>query len=415
MRLVVLGRIVFFILHVEKQGRNFAMLSRWPFVLSIVALACLWPPWECRAWRGKTNTGATSSRAQRPPPSAAAAAVGVRGYRRFHANDSLVGRAVPCSRDEKLCLRRNLLFHPPSGKCLGLVGPASAPCDVAVDGAQLESGSGHVVGTCLPSRRGDCVGFRMAFDGKCYREELVRDVICGCQDPPVPHPLAGFECRCAPHRPAPRVVQPQQDGRCLFPDLHAPYAHDHALTAVYPVAGAYPLRCSNSHCYVAPDRPRAECSGAQRRCFEKGMVWVAARNRCFRLLEPGPCERNYILVLSKNETLGNIAFCRHIRGDCPPGKIHMAFDQRCHDEREMKMIAPSDLQRNVFGDYMLPMLLEVMYAPVVYRNHCAIRIETNPIIMGRTSGLPKPPCGHNNIGDCVVEVYAEPPLPLDDL
>ncbi|GLG94551.1 Protein of unknown function, partial [Gryllus bimaculatus] len=97
--------------------------------------------------------------------------VGRQRYQRFFANDSLIGRPVPCTREDKICFRHNLIFDPVTDRCE----PFGKVCDtleekvLLVDRTELEHGSGRVVGSCQEYNN-ECSGYRMAYDGICHEK-----------------------------------------------------------------------------------------------------------------------------------------------------------------------------------------------------------------------------------------------------
>ncbi|KAK7788510.1 hypothetical protein R5R35_008890 [Gryllus longicercus] len=125
-------------------------------------------------------------------------------YRRYHANDSLIGQPVPCSRPEKLCFQHNLLYSPTWNKCVALGDAGGNDCEFVADKNEFLHGSGHLVAVCDAQPLQHCpkrLGVRMAWDGECYAHSLVRDELCACAELPTLHPLGGRECRC--HSPTP--------------------------------------------------------------------------------------------------------------------------------------------------------------------------------------------------------------------
>ncbi|KAK7865645.1 hypothetical protein R5R35_006901 [Gryllus longicercus] len=166
--------------------------------------------------RANFSTTSTAPPTTLPPSHA----LGWRGYRRFHANDSLLGRPVPCTADEKACFRYNMLFNPEADRCQPLGHGSPAGCQLTANRTEYERGSGHIYGVCI-DYEDPCPGHRMAYDGRCYRKHVVRDVICGCAAGPARHFLGGAECRCSPAAPA-AVEQPARAGLCRIPDFRFP-------------------------------------------------------------------------------------------------------------------------------------------------------------------------------------------------
>ncbi|KAK7793012.1 hypothetical protein R5R35_003561 [Gryllus longicercus] len=173
------------------------MRVRWLLLLSAVFLSA----WGAAAGpQNLTGLPPVADPGPCSPPTNSSASVGLHGYRRYFANDSLIGRPVPCTREDKVCFRHNLVFNPSIDRCQPLGGGRHFNCDLRPNRTEFEHGSGRLLGVCKPYED-PCKGYRMAYDGRCYRKEVVRDVICGCESKPTRHFLEGVECRGSPATP----------------------------------------------------------------------------------------------------------------------------------------------------------------------------------------------------------------------
>ncbi|KAK7870776.1 hypothetical protein R5R35_005442 [Gryllus longicercus] len=338
---------------------------------------------------------------QEEVPSSTTATEGVarRGFVRFHANDSHVGQPVPCTRDEKVCLRHNLVFHPKSDRCQPL-GEGGHGCNLRVSRQEFEHGSGHIVGVCQKYDDPCSYGLRhrMAYDGRCYDQQVVYDTLCGSDSTLSFHFLGGMECR-NDSSPLVHVEQPEEEGRCLIPDFRerrppAPAYFDHPLTtAERPVVS---LNCS---------------SAKQRGCFQQEKVWVEGASGCHSLLKRGPCPPDHVVVIDGRAAAERRAeaTCMHVRGGCPEGHKRMAFDGECHADRDIALAAPGVVHMNAYGVHeVLNYAVSVLYTPQTSGDKCEVEFLQFWPPIGEREDLEPPPCGPEDMSQCsLLEVLSE--------
>ncbi|KAK7792232.1 hypothetical protein R5R35_014710 [Gryllus longicercus] len=343
-----------------------------------------------------------------PPASAATPTplpvVGIRGYRRFHANDSYIGTSIPCTYEEKLCFRYNTLYSRFTRRCL----EEPDICDHAADRQEFLHGSGHLLAACR-NFTDPCVGgkYRMAFDGRCYPARVVREVLCGCAAPPTPHFLGvGVECRCpgarrSRSRARVRVRQPRQEGRCRIPDLRFP---DTARGFLYGGAAA--------------GHGALRCSAAQAACFADGRV--AVRGACHALHARGPCPPDHVVALDAAALRADRAdgACVHARGGCPAGQRRMAFDGSCHRDRDIGLLTAGRVRMTADGQFVVDAIgVEVLVILSTSRfwegnvTTCLLTYLQNDLSL-RPQHTLMPPCASDDEDLCrLYDVEAEPPLP----
>ncbi|KAK7865876.1 hypothetical protein R5R35_003990 [Gryllus longicercus] len=349
------------------------------------------------------------------PPRDTSARVGLQGYQRYFANDSLIGRPVPCTRDDKICFRHNLVFDPSIDRCQPLGEGRHFNCDLRPNRTEFEHGSGRLLGVCKPYED-PCTGYRMAYDGRCYRKEVVRDVLCGCEAKPTRHFLEGVECRGSPATPI-HIQQPEDEGRCLIPDLRFPDIErssffNHSFAKIQGFDG---FRTAIS---FKENTPLLKCNPDQAACFSEGKVFVAGYQGCHTLLEQGPCAKDHVVALDLRAAIQGRAegTCVHVRGGCPKGYKRMVFDNECHEDREIQLEAPGDIVWNQYGQYILiPRIFRIWFHPKKV-NSDTCKIDNSAIGGGAYYERFKAPCRQNNTGVCLDELYkveTRVPVPLD--
>ncbi|KAK7867342.1 hypothetical protein R5R35_001117 [Gryllus longicercus] len=338
------------------------------------------------------------------PPHNMSSAVGLRGYRRYFANDSLIGRPVPCTRDDKICFRHNLVFDPSLDRCQP-VGRGKLGCDLRPNRNEFEKG-GHIIGVCN-TYKDPCKGYRMAYDGRCYRKEVVRDVICGCGVKLTHHILSGVECRKSPATPV-TIRQPKGERRCLMPDLRFP---DVERSQFFRNPFWQIIRRTTTR-NGTPENS-FQCNTEQLTCFSKGKISVKGFSGCYPLFDKGPCPREYKVALDIHSAVKGQAegTCVHERGGCPRGYKRMLFDGKCHEARKIAIEAPGYTPWNEYGQFMV--LPHYTLRDVTFKRHnefCMVMVGL--VGSGMWERRPEPPCGANNKDLChLYEVEAEPPIP----
>ncbi|KAK7867343.1 hypothetical protein R5R35_001118 [Gryllus longicercus] len=349
----------------------------------------------CGESKGDHDPSSSSSHTNSSAP------VGLHGYRRYFANDSLIGRPVPCTRDDKICFRHNLVFHPTHNICVPVGGSD-------VYRAEFERGSGRFLGA-KPKYADPCTGYRMAYDGICYENNIVHDVICGRDANLTRHPLGNEECRVAQPNPI-FIEQPEEDGSCVIPDIRFPDA-ERRVFFNNPFSEIQGFQNDNPGSTFTPKA--LECEPAQAACFSERKVFVSGYNGCHILLQQGPCAQDHVVALdlqaaSKGRAEGT---CVHVRGGCPKGYKRMVFDGECHEDREIQIEAPGEIILNQFGNNIVTFLGLSGFIPIVKENFCVILLSFNAFGVGEP--MSSPPCGANNMGECKsYEVVNEPPKPI---
>ncbi|KAK7867341.1 hypothetical protein R5R35_001116 [Gryllus longicercus] len=381
------------------------MSLQWILLLSVAAGGPLLSAWRV-VGEGRSMNGLRPVDDPGPcvPPRKKSAPVGLRGYRRYFANDSLIGRPVPCTRDDKICFRHNLVFDPSQDRCEPIGKGRDGECDLRPNRTKFEKGGG-IIGVCK-TYNDPCKGYRMAYDGRCYRKEVVRDVICGCGAKPTRHFLGGVECRSAPAKPT-NIRQPKSEGRCLIPDLQFPSMRSQFFQDPF-----FDIIKRTRTRNGIPDAS-FKCKTEQSACFAKGKISVKGSKGCYSLFDKGPCPREHIVALDIHSAVKGHAegTCVHVRGGCPRGYKRMLFDSKCHEERELAVEAPGYTIWNEYGQIVVLTHHTVRELHLKKLNNFC-RVEGLFMLPGMWERRPEPPCGADNKGLCsLYEVEAEPPIP----
>ncbi|GLG92646.1 Protein of unknown function [Gryllus bimaculatus] len=319
------------------RSRNNSAMSAVSRDLWWMAAGLLLCSWKVTAWEWPVESDSDA-------PTAPPAPVGQQGYRRYFANDSLIGRPVPCTREDKICFRHNLVYYPSQERCdyigryfVDCYANSGCYCKLTVNRTELEFGSGRLVGSC-PKYMDPCSGYRMAYDDKCYKKKIVQEVICGADAEITVHILGDMECRDELFEPI-SIQQPEEDGSCVVPDLRNPDIERSAFLH-------NPLESFQK---ISKEKiPSFACEPSQAECFDKEKVWVSGYDGCHTLLKQGPCPDDHLVALDVQAAFQGRAegVCAHVRGGCPKGYKRMLFDGDCHEDREIAIQVPGKITLN---------------------------------------------------------------------